>query len=99
MDYKKTYASLKKKYKDDLIKKAIKQVDYDLAQHDKSRDDISSKKYEAMIATNIEKIKSNRVNRVLKTGWVLTGIPFVINMAKGNFASAFGFGDDEEDVQ
>jgi len=96
MDITKLPKKIRKKYNEKVLRKAIKKTDYDLAQNNKSRGDISEKKYEGMVATNIEVIKSMHKEKVYKTGFALTGIPFLINIAKGNIAAAFGFGDDDD---
>ena len=96
MEISKLPKNIKKKYEEKVLKKAIEKTDYDLAKNNKSKDDISEKKYEGMIATNIEVIKSAHKEKVYKTGFALTGIPFIINIAKGNIATAFGFGDDDD---
>ena len=51
-----------------------------------------------MVARNIEVIKSMHKEKAYRTGFALTGIPFLINIAKGNIAAAFGFGDDDDEV-
>ena len=95
MDLTKLPKDLREKYEDKVLDKAIEKTDYDLAKHNKSQDDISEKKYESMVARNIEVIKSAYKEKAYKTGFALTGIPFIINIAKGNIAAAFGFGDEK----
>ena len=98
MDITKLPKNIREKYNDKVLKKAIKKTDYDLAQNNKSKDDISEVKYEGMVARNIEVIKSGYKEKAFKTGFALTGIPFLLNIAKGNIAAAFGFGDDDDDI-
>ena len=43
MDLTKLPRDIKEKYEDKVLEKAIKKTDYDLAQHNKSREDISEK--------------------------------------------------------
>ena len=98
MDLTKLPKDIRKKYNEKVLKKAVEKTDYDLAKNNKSSDDISEKKYEAMVARNIEVIKSMHKEKAYRTGFALTGIPFLINIAKGNIAAAFGFGDDDDEV-
>lgn len=97
MDLTKLPRDIKEKYEDKVLEKAIKKTDYDLAQHNKSREDISEKKYEGMVARNIEVIKSSHKEKTWKYIAAFTGISFVSNILKGKIADAFGFGDDEID--
>ena len=97
MDLTKLPRDIKEKYEDKVLEKAIKKTDYDLAQHNKSRDDISEKKYEGMVARNIEVIKSSHKEKTWKYIAAFTGISFVSNILKGKIGDAFGFGDDEID--
>ncbi len=89
---------IQEKYEDKVLEKAIKKADYDLASNNRSRKDISDKKYEGMITRNIEVIKSSHKEKGYKFLFAFTGIPFLLNIFKGNIAGAFGFGDDDEDV-
>jgi len=98
MEISKLPKKIAKKYNDKVLEKAIKKTDYDLAQNNKSRDDISEKKYEGMVARNIEVIKSNHKEKTWKYIAAFTGISFVSNILKGNIAGAFGFGGDDDDL-
>ena len=89
---------IQEKYEDKVLEKAIKKADYDLVSNNRSRKDISDKKYEGMITRNIEVIKSSHKEKGYKFLFAFTGIPFLLNIFKGNIAGAFGFGDDDEDV-
>ena len=59
-----------------------------LSKNNKSKDDISEKKYEGMIARNIEVIKSSHKEKTWKYIAAFTGISFVSNILKGNIAAA-----------
>ena len=98
MEISKLPKKIAKKYNDKVLEKAIKKTDYDLAQNNKSKDDISEKKYEGMIARNIEVIKSSHKEKGWRYLSTFLGITFVSNILKGNIAGAFGFGDDDEDL-
>ena len=98
MDLTKLPKNLKEKYEDKVLDKAIEKTDYDLAKHNKSQDDISEKKYESMVARNIEVIKSSHKEKGWRYLSAFLGITFVSNILKGNIAGAFGFGDDDEDL-
>lgn len=98
MDITKLPKELKEKYEDKVLEKAIKKTDYDLAANNKKPDDISEKKYEGMIARNIEVIKASHKEKGWKYLSAFLGITFVSNILKGNIAGAFGFGDDEDDL-
>lgn len=96
MDLKKLPKELKEKYEDKVLEKAIKKTDYDLAANNKTPDDISEKKYEGMIARNIEVIKASHKEKGWKYLSAFLGISFLSNILKGNIAGAFGFGDDDD---
>ena len=98
MDITKLPKNIRQKYEDKVLKKAIEKTDYDLAKNNKSSDDISEKKYEGMVARNIEVIKSNHKEKTWKYIAAFTGISFVSNILKGNIAGAFGFGGDDDDL-
>lgn len=98
MDITKLPKDLKKKYEDKVIDKAIEKTDYDLSVNNKSPEDISEKKYEAMVARNVEVIKASHKEKGWKYLSTFLGITFVGNILKGNIAGAFGFGDDEDDL-
>ena len=74
MDITKLPKDLKKKYEDKVIDKAIEKTDYDLSVNNKSPEDISEKKYEAMVARNVEVIKASHKEK----GWK------VITLASGD---------------
>ena len=96
MDLTKLPKELKEKYEDKVLEKAIKKTDYDLAANNKTPDDISEKKYEGMIARNIEVIKASHKEKGWKYLSAFLGISFLSNILKGNIAGAFGFGDDDD---
>jgi len=96
MDLTKLPKELKEKYEDKVLEKAIKKTDYDLAANNKTPDDISEKKYEGMIARNIEVIKASHKEKGWKYLSAFIGISFLSNILKGNIAGAFGFGDDDD---
>jgi len=96
MDLKKLPKELREKYEDKVLEKAIKKTDYDLAANNKTPDDISEKKYEGMIARNIEVIKASHKEKGWKYLSAFLGISFLSNILKGNIAGAFGFGDDDD---
>ena len=96
MDITKLPKDLKKKYEDKVIDKAIEKTDYDLSVNNKSADDISEKKYEAMVARNVEVIKASHKEKGWKYLSAFLGIGFIGNILKGNIAGAFGFGDDDD---
>jgi len=98
MDITKLPKKLKEKYEDKVLEKAIKKTDYDLAANNKKPDDISEKKYEGMIARNIEVIKASHKEKGWKYLSAFLGVTFVSNILKGNIAGAFGFGDDDDDL-
>jgi len=98
MDITKLPKELKEKYEDKVLEKAIKKTDYDLAANNKKPDDISEKKYEGMIARNIEVIKASHKEKGWRFLSAFLGITFVSNILKGNIAGAFGFGDDDDDL-
>lgn len=98
MDITKLPKELKEKYEDKVLEKAIKKTDYDLAVNNKKPDDISEKKYEGMIARNIEVIKASHKEKGWKYLSAFLGVTFVSNILKGNIAGAFGFGDDDDDL-
>ena len=98
MDITKLPKKLKEKYEDKVLEKAIKKTDYNLAANNKKPDDISEKKYEGMIARNIEVIKASHKEKGWKYLSAFLGVTFVSNILKGNIAGAFGFGDDDDDL-
>ena len=98
MDLTKLPKELREKYEDKVLDKAIEKTDYDLAKHNKSQEDISEKKYESMVARNIELVKSSHKEKGWRYLSAFLGITFVTNILKGNIAGAFGFGDDDEDI-
>ena len=98
MDITKLPKELKEKYEDKVLEKAIKKTDYDLAANNKKPDDISEKKYEGMIARNIEVIKASHKEKGWKYLSAFLGVTFVSNILKGNIAGAFGFGEDDDDL-
>ena len=98
MDLTKLPKDLKEKYEDKVLEKAIKKTDYDLAANNKKPDDISEKKYEGMIARKVEVIKASHKEKGWKYLSTFLGITFVGNILKGNIAGAFGFGDDDDDL-
>ena len=98
MDQTKLPKELREKYEDKVLDKAIEKTDYDLAKHNKSQEDISEKKYESMVARNIELVKSNHKDKGWRYLSAFLGITFISNIFKGNIAGAFGFGDDDEDI-
>jgi len=98
MDITKLPKELKEKYEDKVLEKAIKKTDYDLAANNKKPDDISEKKYEGMIARNIEVIKASHKEKGWKYLSAFLGVTFISNILKGNIAGAFGFGDDDDDL-
>ena len=98
MDITKLPKELKEKYEDKVLEKAIKKTDYDLAANNKKPDDISEKKYEGMIARNVEVIKASHKEKGWKYLSAFLGVTFISNILKGNIAGAFGFGDDDDDL-
>ena len=98
MDLTKLPKDLREKYEDKVLDKAIEKTDYDLAKHNKSQDDISEQKYESMVARNIEVIKSSHQEKGWRYLSTFLGITFLSNILKGNISEAFGFGDDDEDL-
>ena len=51
-----------------------------------------------MVARNIELVKSSHKEKGWRYLSAFLGITFVSNILKGNIAGAFGFGDDDEDI-
>ena len=96
MDITKLPKDLKEKYDDKVLEKAIEKTDYDLNANDKSSDGISEKKYEGMIARNVEIIKASHKEK----GWIylatFLGITFIGYILIGIIAAAFGFDDDDD---
>jgi hypothetical protein len=98
MDLTKLPKDIRKKYNEKVLKKAVEKTDYDLAKNNKSSNDISEKKYEAMVARNIEVIKAGHREKGWRYVAAFTGVTFISNIVRGNFAAAFGFGDDDDEV-
>jgi len=98
MDITKLPKNIRKKYEDKVLKKAIEKTEYDLNKVNRAKSDISQKKYEALVARNIENIKQSHKEKTWKYIAAFTGISFVSNILRGNIAGAFGFGDDDDDI-
>lgn len=98
MDITKLPKELKEKYEDKVLEKAIKKTDYDLTANNKKPEDISEKKYKGMIARNVEVIKASHKEKGWKYLSAFLGITFVGDILKGNIAGAFGFGDNDDDL-
>ncbi len=86
------------KYNDRVLEKAIDETDYDLAKNNKTSEDISEKKYEMMIARNIEKVIDGDNNKLKNAALHLTGLSLVANVWKRGIGGIFGGGDDDDEV-
>ena len=98
MDLTKLPKHIKEKYDKKIREKAIKKVQYDLNKVNKSTEDISDIKLEAMVAHKEKEIRASHKEKTWKYIAAFTGITFVSNILKGNIAGAFGFGDDDDDL-
>ncbi len=99
MDLTKLPKHIKEKYDKKVRGKAIKKVQYDLNKANKSTEDISDTKLEAMVAHKEKEIRASHKEKTWKYIAAFTGISFMSNILRGNIAGAFGFGgDDDEDL-
>ena len=99
MDLTKLPKHIKEKYDKKVRGKAIKKVQYDLNKANKSTEDVSDTKLEAMVAHKEKEIRASHKEKTWKYIAAFTGISFMSNILRGNIAGAFGFGgDDDEDL-
>lgn len=96
MDLTKLPKHIKEKYNKKVRGKAIKKVKYDLNKVNKSTEDISDTKLEAMVAHKEKEIRASHKERTWKYIAAFTGVSFLSNILRGDIAGAFGFGDDDD---
>ena len=89
---------VKGKYDKKVRGQAFKKVKYDLNKVNKSSDDISDTKLEAMVAHKEAEIKAGHKEKTWKYIAAFTGVSFISNILRGNIAGAFGFGGDDDDL-
>ena len=98
MDLTKLPKKIKEKYDKKVRGKAIKKVQYDLNKANKSTEDISDTKLEAMVAHKEKEIKASHKEKTWKYIAAFTGISFVTNLIKKGPLGMFSGDDDDLDA-
>jgi len=95
MDLTKIPKKIKEKYDQKVRGKAIKKVQSDLKKKNKSTEDISDIKLEAMVADKEKEIRASHKEKTWKYIAAFTGISLVKNLVKKGPLGMFS-GDDED---
>ena len=99
MDLTKLPKKIKEKYNKKVRGQAIKKVKYDLHKANKSLDDISDTKLEAMVAHKEAEIKAAHKEKGWKYAANITGLSVIANVWKRGISALWGGGgDDDEDL-